>query len=353
MKRYGLILICCVLSQFAMSQSMDMKELTNLLDLSQGKLESHLQKKGYKRFLFSENGDLNISYTRHEKAKKKSKTNPDVRSFQIIGRENGYELAYNTTSGSEDSLLKKEILSMGFNYSAKADTAAVLYQRKNITIEAFTKKVDTSTFYVIKATKKELPKRKDILGAEDLLKLDAHEYLLEVFGKENVKTDIFYFTETETNKCSVLFPNSNREAIFIWDDEINLRGLSFVVIGGSLKPRVTTNNVNQISHNSWGSRQGVYCGMTLKELEAVNQAPVSFYNWNTESAGHLAPNNKGSIDFSRLGIVVNCMNCNFTRVANTQITESNFALAENQKVYVTTLIILPDKKPGDASAQRH
>jgi hypothetical protein len=351
MKRLGFFIFCGLLSQLALGQSMDMKELTQLLDLSQGKLESHLQKKGYKKLLYNENGDLNISYTKFPKHK--SKQPQELRSFQINSWDNGYELTYNTTCESEDSLLKKEIISMGFSYAAKAEQAPVLYQKHNISIEAFTKTVDTSTYYVLKARKKELPKKKDILGAEDLLKLDAHEYLVEVFGKENVKTDVFYFSETETNKCSVLYPNSNREAFFIWDDEVNMRNLDFVVIGGSLKPRVNTNSVNQVSHNSWISRQGVYCGMTLKEIEKLNEAPLRFYNWDTESAGYLAPHNKGTIDFTRLSLVFNCLNCSFTKVASSQITESDYALQENQKVYVTTLIILPDKKDEDTRAQRH
>ena len=350
MKRFGFFIICGLLSQFALGQSMDMRELTKLLELSQGKLESHLQKKGYKKFFYNENGDLNISYTKLEKNKSKAPKN--VRSFQIIPNESGYELAYNTTSCAEDSLLKKEICSMGFTYAAKSNEAPVFYQKESISIETFTKTVDTSKFYVLKAKKKDLPDKRDVLGAEDLLKLDAHEYLIEVFGKENVKPDVFYFSETETNKCSVLYPNSNREAIFIWNDEVNMKDLDFVVIGGTLKPRVNTQSVNQIPHNSWGSRQGVYCGMSLKEVEKLNEGPIRFYNWNTESAGYLAPNNKGSIDFTRIGLVFNCMNCNFTKVANTQITESNFALNKNQKVYVTTLIILPDKKAVDARAHR-
>ncbi|MGZ5190117.1 MAG: hypothetical protein ACXWCZ_03800, partial [Flavisolibacter sp.] len=185
---------------------------------------------------------------------------------------------------------------------------------------------------------------------EDLLNLDAHAYLVEVFGKENVKADVFYFSETETNRCTVLYPNSNREAIFIWNDQVNMRDLDFVVIGGTLKLRVTTNTVNQVSHNSWRSKQGVYCGMSLKEVEILNQAPLHFYNWDTESAGYLAPNNKGSIDFNKISLVFNCMNCSFTKVANSQITESNYSLKENQKVYVTTLIILPDKKREDSRA---
>jgi hypothetical protein len=348
MKRFGLIIGCSLFFQIAMGQSIDMKELTGLLDLSQGKLEAHLQKKGFKRNLFSENGDLEICYTKEEK--KKQKTN--VRSFQIMGIDRGYELAYRTTCSEEDSVLKDELRSMGFTYFVKDDRSAVLYQKQSITIESSTKKIDTAVFYELRAVKKELPKRKDIAGAEDLLQLDAHEYLCEVFGKENVKTDLFYFTETETNKCSVLFPNTNKEAIFIWNDEANMKGLSFIVIGGSLKPKEYTGDVNQVAHNSWTSKQGVYCGMSLKDVVELNKAPIRFYNWQTESAGYLAPNNKGVIDFNRLGLVFNCMNCSFIKVANSQITESESALENNEKVFITTLIILPDKKSPDDRAHR-
>ena len=141
---------------------MDIKELTNLLEFSQGKLESHLQKKGYKRFLFNENGDLNISYTKLPKSK--SKKQEELRSFQIISRDNGYELAYNTTCEAEDSILKKEMLSMGFSHAAKAEQNPVLYQKKDICVEAFTKTVDTSTFYVLKATKKRVAQKKGHIG---------------------------------------------------------------------------------------------------------------------------------------------------------------------------------------------
>jgi hypothetical protein len=351
MKRFGLILGCSLFFQYLMAQSIDMKELTSLLDLSQGKLESHLQKKGFKRNFYEENGDLGICFTREEKGKGKAKLN--TRSFQIKGLDGGYQLSYRTTCCEEDSILKNELKSMGFSYARSSDPSLpVVYQKEAITIESCTKKIDTAVYYEITATKKDLPKRKDISGAEDLLQLDAHEYLCEVFGKENVKTDVFYFTETETNKCSVLYPNTNREAIFIWNDEANMKGLSFIVIGGSLKPKEHTNSVNQIAHNAWASRQGVYCGMSLQELVELNQAPIRFYNWQTESAGYLAPNNKGVIDFSRVGVVFNCMNCGFVKLANSQITESESALDGNQKVYVTTLIILPEKKSNEAHAHR-
>jgi hypothetical protein len=354
MKRFALILAGCLLAQLSIGQDIDMKELTSLLELNQGKLESHLQKKGFRRNFYEDHGDIAICYTREEKVKAKGEDKGKIkntRSFRIIGKEGGFELAYQTTCCDEDSMLKREMREMGFSCAPKAGES-LLFQKQDICIESFTQKIDTAIVYVLKANKKELPRKRDIAGAEDLLQLDAHEYLTDVFGKENVKTDVFYFTENETNKCSVLYPNTDKEAIFIWNDETNMRGLSFIVIGGALKPKENTGDVNQIPHNSWASRQGVYCGMTLKEIELLNQGPIRFYNWNTESAGYLAPNNKGAIDFTRLGIMFNCLNCNFVKLEDTRILNSENALRENQKVYVTTLIILPDKKNSDAHAHR-
>ncbi|MFL5811209.1 MAG: hypothetical protein ACJ749_16935 [Flavisolibacter sp.] len=355
MKRFGLILGCCMIVQFSIGQDIDMKELTSLLDLNQAKLESHLQKRGFRRNFYEDHGDIGVCYTRQEKITAKGEDRGKIkntRTFRIIGREGGYELAYQTTCENEDLMLKKEMHEMGFSCAPKAGDQSILFQKQDISIESFTKKMDSSLIYVLKANKKELPRKRDIVGAEDLLQLDANEYLTEVFGKENVKTDVFYFTENETNKCSVLYPNTDREAIFIWNDESNMRDLSFIVIGGTLKPKQNTGSVNQVAHNSWTSKQGIYCGMSLKEVELLNQGPIRFYNWNTESAGYLAPNNKGAIDFNRLGIMFNCLNCNFLKVENTRIQDSENALEENQKVYVTTLIILPDKKNSDARVHR-
>jgi len=43
------------------------------------------------------------------------------------------------------------------------------------------------------------------------------------FGEKNVKKDGYYFSEKELRKCSVLFANTSQQAVFIWEDQINLR----------------------------------------------------------------------------------------------------------------------------------
>jgi hypothetical protein len=343
MKRLGLIIGLGLGVQICFGQS-SLKELTNLLDLGQYKLQAHLQKKGYKRTYAEDEG---ISYVKEEGKKH------CIRGFQIINMPSECELVYQTTSFEEYSNLKQEIKSSGFNYPSKADeNGPVLYQRESIRIESTTKKNDSTVFYVLKAAKKNLPRKKDLMWAEDLLQFDSQEYLADVFGKENLKTDLFYYTETETNKCTVLFPNTNQEVIFIWNDEMNLKDLSFILIGGNLRPKDVDDNRRPVAHNVWRSKQGIQCGMSLNEMQMINEQPVRFYNWNAESAGYLAPNNKGKIDFSQLGIVFNCLNCSFLKVTNNTIIDSESAMNENQKVYVTSYIVLPPKKTEAYSGTR-
>ncbi|MFN2439233.1 MAG: hypothetical protein ABR503_08530, partial [Chitinophagaceae bacterium] len=81
-----------------------------------------------------------------------------------------------------------------------------------------------------------------------------------VFGAANVKKDVFYYSATETNKCSIVFPNTNREVVFIWNDESNYRNTAFLVIGGNSKTNISANFNQQIEQNAWHSKQGVYSG---------------------------------------------------------------------------------------------
>ena len=217
-------------------------------------------------------------------------------------------------------------------------------------ITCYSEPADSSLQYVITANKKTIPKLKDIVFAEDLLQLDSHEYLSEAFGRQNVKKDVFPLSSTVSKPCTIIFPNTSRQAIFLWNDEENLRDISFIIIGDQLN---ADKDVNAVRLSNWRSNQGVYCGMSLREMENLNKEPVSFYNWRTEAAGFLAPQNKGAIDFAKIKPVFNCMNCNFLYVdAAVDIIQSNYSINENQKVYVASFAILPEKKieiPGQTS----
>ena len=341
MKRFGLVTIPLLLFYWTPAQKMTLKDLTTLLNLNQNKLEARLQKKGFNRD--NTTGSDHVSFFQTQFNKKDSQT--ISRGVEIARTENGLELVYQTTSFEEDSNLKKDLQTAGFRSAAASSdpTIPIYYQKQDVLLKCFTEKVDTSVFFRVKAIKKPIPKPQKIAYAEDLLLLDAHEYLISVFGKQNVVLDSFFFTKTSAKKCSVIFPNSSRQAIFIWNDQVNLREIAFIIIGEQLRNEEQT--VNPVMLSDWKSKQGIYCGMSLREIQMINKEPINFYNWRTELAGFLAPKNKGELNFDRLKPVFNCMNCNYLSVdKNRNIIQSSYALDENQKVYVGSYVLLPERK---------
>jgi len=335
MKRFGWMILSFILLQPVSAQTIDLKELTDLLDLNRNKLEIHLQKKGFKRSGFAFD-DPYFTKTKQDTA------GSYVRRFQILPSEGSFELVYETNSKDEYAVLEKELKTSGFAHSnAKPSTKPVLYQKKDLSLLCSSQQEDSITFYRIQISRKDLPQLKDLVFAEDLLQLNSHEYLAYVFGRQNVKQDMFYFTANDAKKCSIIFPNTSRQAIFLWEDQDNLRNISFVIIGEQLESETS----EAVLLSDWKSNQGVYCGMSLKEVQNLNLEPINFYNWRTESPGFLAPKNKGKIDFDLLKPVFNCMNCGFLYIDHEKdIISSNFSMEENQKVYVGSFVVLPEKK---------
>ena len=353
MKRFGLFICCGLLYQLCTGPGPSIKDITDLLDYNPTKLESHLQKKGFKRTYQFVSDDISpLAFTQTEKI---DSINSITRSFRIINEERGYKLRYQTTSSEEYVNLKDELKKSGFVYCPKKEansTLPVLYQKQTFAIESVVQKEDSGYVYMLDAEKESLPRLRDINYAEDLLQINSHECLAELFGKDNVKKDVFYYSPTDSNRCTVLYPNTNREAIFIWNNEEDMRDISFVIIGGHLNTGDKIDNINQIKHSAWKSRQGLFCGMSLLEIQELNRQPVKFYNWNTESAGYLTPQNKGQLDFDQLGMVLNCLNCNYVENEKTNILQSDRALDENQKVFLATMIVLPEKKKQESVISR-
>jgi hypothetical protein len=323
---------------------MNLKDLINLLNTNQNKIETQLQKKGYNRDFTTGNDRISYFQTRFNK----KDTQPISRGVEIARSEHGVELLYQTSSSQEDSNFKKDILSAGFHCNTvnPDPKVPVYFQKQNLVLKCFTEKVDSIVYYRVRACKKNIPKPKDIVYAEDLLQLDAQEYLTTAFGKQNVRPDSIYFTKTISKKCTVIFPNTSRQAIFIWNDQNNLREIAFILIGEQLSTEEQA--ANPVMLSDWKSKQGIYCGMSLREIQNINKEPISFYNWRTASAGLLAPSNKGELNFECLKPVFNCMNCSFLYVDEKKdIIQSSYAIDENQKVYVASFVVLPEKKPAN------
>jgi len=350
MKQFYPLTLLFLLTLSAGAQQFQLKDLMELTTLSVNKFDTYVGKRDYKRDYYSpkESGTV---YNYQETKKKKTENVSRTISYQSLDKK--YSVVYQTSSPEEHAKIKEQLIAAGFksNHSDKENDNAAFYQKLDFTVHASIEIKDTITYYSYQVTRNLLPKARDIVYAEDLLAFTSHEFLVEAFGENAVKKDVFYYSENETNKCSVLFPNSNREVIFIWEDEKNYRNTAFLMIGGHLQTNSSSAFNRQIQHNIWRSNQGVYSGMTLKELQVLNESPINFYNWQMEQAGMLAPKNKGKIDFNRIGLVLNCLNCNERdNYRKASVINSESQLALDKKVYVSTIIILPEKeKPATAS----
>jgi hypothetical protein len=277
----------------------------------------------------------------------KKKGDGAARNIAIQAEEGLTRIQYQTSSVGEKEQMQRQIEAAGFHTfddNGNHYKEGMLLQQGNLTIQGSTEIKDTLPLYTFVIERRDLPKAKDIAYAEDLLSLTSHEYLCYVFGEGAVKKDVFYYSETETNKCSVLFPNTNKEVIFIWNDEKNYRKTAFLMLGGQLQANGNGKNYNAVEHNLWRSNQGIYSGMTLRELQTLNGGVINFYGWQGEQAGMLAPRNSGKIDFSKIGLVLNCLNCNGDNYQQTSIVSSESQLAADKKVYVATIIIIPEKE---------
>lgn len=334
------------------AQQFNLSDLVDLTGFTQQKFQSYV---GKKKFIQDPNNnsivDADITYS-YTPAKKKYGGVSYRLSFQ--NRSKITRACYQTTSDKESMALKEQIKKNGYKGSViKEDTNAVgmYFQKNNLSIKTATVLLDSTKYYTFFIERVELPKPKDIVFAEDLLEINSHENLVAVFGENNVSKDLFYYSEKETNKCSVLFPKSNQEVVFIWDDEESYTQISFLVIGGHLQTGESLNFNRRVEQNLWRSEQGIYSGMSLKALQLLNESSINFYSWELEEAGVLAPKNIGKINFDRIGLVLNCLNCVKDPYAKSAVVNSDTELTQDRKVYVSTMIILPEKEKS-ATASR-
>ncbi|MER3471098.1 MAG: hypothetical protein C4330_07145 [Chitinophagaceae bacterium] len=223
-------------------------------------------------------------------------------------------------------------LKKSFKYNAaKEGQFPLLFQKEIISVIVTIEQKDSVTAYHFLLEQANLPKPKDFSYAEDLLQLTLHEYLISVFGQQNVLKDVFYFSEKDLTQCSVLFPNSNRTLVFVWKDEENYRDPSFLIVGGHIQTEKSMQFDNQIEQNVWRSNQGLYTGMSLSELQTLNGQDIKFYGCKSDYAGAVMPQTKGKINFDRIGCVLNYLNCAGSANYQKPVVNSGDALSDDKK----------------------
>jgi len=342
--RRNLLFACLLaLSHLLHSQVMTVNDFIKVSSVSQKKFAGCLSQEGFFRSDQYMVGDTMVQEFQLN-AKKIAKTKDSAyRYAQGLFYENKTAFSYYTTSSDECKEIIRSLKESGFHCEGENCQAPFLYQKNDMSVKLSSKAVDTLLYYNFTIRKDILPSPKNIAYAEDFLGFHSHENLEYVFGKSNVQKDTYYFSDSDIARCSVLFPNTERQVIFIWKDELNRCTISHLLIGNSLRNKKSGKDDRPFSENVWTLRNGLRANMSLPELVRINNGDFSFYGFNSQYAGIVVPDKKGNIDFKNTGIILSCLNCSGSELMRNETVSADEAIGNNQRVYVQAVIVMPQK----------
>jgi len=342
MKRllFMLFLICFAASR-VMSQSFTVDDLLKLSSLPSKDIAQFMSKKEYSPHAGSLDNNL-IATIFNENAKARKRDSLNSRSIDLYKKDDSKYFVLHTSSMNEFMDGKSQLIKEGFFYDTNLNPGqdtSMLFQKLNITIETLTGMDDSLPVYSFLLKKKELPDPRSIQHAEDLLNFTSHQYLVGFFGESNVKKDLYYFSDKEIRKCSVLFANTNHQAVFVWGDENNLCDLAYVLISNESPTLSSQQYSGFISNNEWQLKNGLRPGMGINELLKLNEKDFEIYGNQSEYAFIVKPDNSGKIDFRKFAISFSCNNCNNEKLLNTSYIKATDVLQEMLPMHVTNIII--------------
>lgn len=273
--------------------------------------------------------------------KKKPYTGP-ARTININLKDDSKYFTLHTSSLNEYIDGQQSLIKSGFFYNKEKNVAkdtSILFQKGNMLIQATALDLDGIKQYNFILTLKKIPSA--IKFAEDLLEFDSHELLVSFFGEANVKKDMYYFSEKELKKCSVLFSGTRYQVVFVWGDENNLNKLLYVLVPHSL-PTAGAEKKNPVSgNNEWQFRNGIYPGMDLKELLRLNETDFNIYGNTSELAFMVKPGEKGKIDFTKTAVMLSCDNCDDIEIFNQKEVSALAVAKKDLPMYVSDVVIYP------------
>jgi hypothetical protein len=347
MRGYLLITVAFILANNVCSQGFSAKDFLFASSLSTKKLETYLNKRNFMPSgSRSQNGTLvNIYSPKPEKKKKKNKDKDTLhikRTIEWSQLKNNFSFTYYTSLKYEFDENLKLLKETGFFCGNEKDTVAVLFQRRDMTVVARLAKERTGdTLYSLFYQQHEIPLPETIQVAEDLLQFNSHEFLLSAFGEKNVIKDLYYFSEKEFSKCSVLFPKTSRQAVFIWEDENNLCKPAYILIGGNTNNASTVSYDGVIDENVWHSKDGIYSGMSLNSLIRLNGNSFKFYGKNSKFPYMIVPENNGTLNFKKSRVVLGCLNPTGSTLLNNSTISAEDIISDNLGLYVFMIMLMP------------
>lgn len=338
-KIYTLLLLIVPFISRAQRGDFSLNDLVKISSISPRQMDSYLNRRGFSSINESKS-ERNSSLMYLEKAGKNEPDTSRFRAVEVFKSENeDYCLKFSTCSETEFLSGCEWLKHSGFVYEElPVSTEPQLFRKSNMIVEASANSEDGRTIYNFLLKKKQLPPPSSVQFAEDLTQFDSHEFLAAYFGEANVKKDVFYFSEKELQKCSVLFPNTSRQAVFIWENEQTLSEISFVLISGLLPTLSAVEYSGNISQNTWTLKNGISTGMRIKELLALNGADFNFYGKNSEFAYMVEPMKTGALDFTKAGVMLSSFDQHSPLLSKQKISAAE-AVQQGLSIYVTYVMV--------------
>jgi hypothetical protein len=344
MRRYILFSFLLVLSTVSFGQYLTVSDFVKVSSLPEQKFAGYLSKQGFFRADQSTQGDTVLQEFQLNARRIAATKDSAYRYAQGLFFDNRTAFSYYTTSNQEYGDIVKSLKEDGFHCENENAEFPYLYQKNDISVKLTTKTEDSVLYYNFLVKKVTLPSPKNIEYAEDFLAFQSHENLEYVFGKANVKKDIYYFSDSDLVRCSVLFPNTNRQVIFLWKDELDRCSLSHLLIGNTLRGKSSSKDDAPVGENVWTLRNGLRANMSLSELIRVNNADFNIYGWNSKYPGIVVPDKKGNIDFKNTGVILSCLNCSGSDLMGRDVVSADEAIENSKRLFVLAFIVMPQKE---------
>lgn len=326
------------------AQSFNINDLIKLSYLPTKEIDRYLYKKGFD--LSSTKTDslsTEAVFTTRIKAHAENFSHPKNIYISIANGYRQYNLQTSLANEYVDG--QRELIKSGFFYDESQDVnkdSSMFFQKGNIVILASSKKTDTAFQYTFELRVKKIPDR--IKYAEDLLQFDSHEFLASFFGPQNVKRDMYYFSEKELKKCSVLFSGTKYQVVFVWGDDKNLDSLLYILVPHVLPTKGAEENNPVTGNSEWQFRNGIYPGMDIKELLRLNQMDFNIYGNASELAFMVKPVEEGKIDFKKTAVMLGCNSCDDIKMLNQREVSAIAVVKKDLPMYVNDVILYPSKQ---------
>lgn len=288
-----------------------------------------------------------------EKNKSGKRNTASKRSIEISIKENAKYFTLHTPEINEYVQGQQSLIKSGYFYDSQKDVnkePSMLFQKENITISAVTQMQDSIAQYSFCLKEKVIPT--ELKYAEDLLHFDSHEFLASFFGEQNVKKDIYYFSEKELKKCSILFSGTPRQVVFVWGDDVYLNNLLYIMVTNILPTEGAKNTSPFAGNNEWQLKNGIHPGMDLKELLKINEADFDIYGNKSELSFLVKPNEYGKVDFKKTAILLSCHQCFDNKIFNTTTVSALDVAKANLPVQVFDIVIYPPSLPEEKAFAR-